>query len=113
MGDPGPEPPTHPCKENQEAEGCTSELPVDPCQENPETEECIPPDPCVEHPIAEGCEPPVCSCPPGEGKDCPDIDYDPCIEDPSLPECKPLPPPLDGGCDPSYPDACIPLLRQT
>ena len=108
VGDPGPEPPTDPCEENQEAEGCTSEPPVDPCEENPEAEECIPPDPCVEHPIAEGCEPPVCSCPPGEGKDCPDIDCDPCIEDPSLPECKPLPPPLDGDCDPSYPDACIP-----
>jgi endonuclease YncB( thermonuclease family) len=106
-GDPGPEPPIDPCEENQEAEGCAPEPPVDPCKENPEAEECMPPDPCVEDPTAERCEPPVCSCPPGEGKDCPDIDCHPCIEDPSLPECEPLPPP-DGDCHPSYPDTCIP-----
>ena len=63
MGDPGPEPPIDPCKENQEAEDCTSEPPLDPCEENPEAEECILPDPCVEDPTTEGCEPPVCSCP--------------------------------------------------
>ncbi len=107
VGDPGPEPPTDPCEENQEAEGCAPEPPVDPCEKNPEAEECIAPDPCVEDPTAEGCDPPVCSCPPGEGKDCPDIDCDPCIEDPSLPECEPLPQPLDGDCHPSYPDTCI------
>ena len=50
----------------------------------------------------------MCSCPPGEGQDCPDIDCDPCKEDPSLPECKPLPPPPDRDCHPSYPDACKP-----
>jgi hypothetical protein len=108
VGDPGPEPPIDPCKENQEAEDCTSEPPLDPCEENPEAEECILPDPCVEDPTTEGCEPPVCSCPPGEGQDCPDIDCDPCKEDPSLPECKPLPPPPGRDCHPSYPDACKP-----
>jgi hypothetical protein len=50
----------------------------------------------------------VCSCPPGERQDCPDIDCDPCKEDPSLPECKPLPPPPGRDCHPSYPDACKP-----
>jgi hypothetical protein len=80
VGDPGPEPPIDPCKENQEAEDCTSEPPLDPCEENPEAEECILPDPCVEDPTTERCEPPVCSCPPGERQDCPDIDCDPCKE---------------------------------
>ena len=50
----------------------------------------------------------MCSCSPGEGQDCPDIDCDPCIEDPSLPECEPLPPPPDKDCHPSYPGRCIP-----
>jgi endonuclease YncB( thermonuclease family) len=84
------------------------EPPIDPCEENPEAEECMPPDPCAEDPTAEGCESPVCSCSPGEGQDCPDIDCDPCIEDPSLPECEPLPPPPDKNCHPSYPGRCIP-----
>jgi hypothetical protein len=108
-GDTGSEPLIDPCKENQEAEGCASKPPVDLCEKNPEAEECITPDPCVEDPTAEGCEPPVCSCPAGEGQDCPDLDCDPCIEDPSLPECKPLSPsPPDEDCHPSYPDTCIP-----
>jgi hypothetical protein len=108
VGDPGSEPPIDPCEENQEAEGCAPEPPVDMCEKNPEAKGCILPDPCVKDPTAEGCEPPVCSCPPGEGQDCPDKDCDPCIEDPSLPECKPLPPPPpDGDCHPSYPDTCI------
>jgi hypothetical protein len=108
--DPGSEPSIDPCEENQEAEGCAPEPPLDLCDKNPEAKECMPPDPCVKDPTAEGCEPPVCSCPAGEGKDCPDLDCDPCIEDPSLPECKPLPPspPPDGDCHPSYPDTCIP-----
>jgi hypothetical protein len=55
--------------------GPEPEPPIDdPCEENSEAEECMPPDPCVEDPTAKGCKSQVCSCAPGEGQDCPDID---------------------------------------
>jgi hypothetical protein len=104
--EPEPDPDSHP--ESGLIPG--AEQPIDPCKENPEAEECILPNLCIEDPTAEGCEPLVCSCPPGERQDCPDIDCDPCIKDPSLPECEPLSPPPDGDCHPSYPGRCIPPL---
>jgi hypothetical protein len=56
----------------------------DPCLEDPTLEGCED-DPCLEDPTLEGCE------------------DDPCLEDPTLEGCEP-----DNGCDPSYPDRCIP-----
>ena len=74
--DPGPQPPTDPCEQNPEAEGCAPEPPIDPC---------------IEDPTAEGCEPPGLITPPPRVPEPPDDD---CIYNPSLPKCAPI----DGKC---------------
>jgi hypothetical protein len=74
IGDPDPEPPTDPCEENPEAEGCVPEPPADPCIEDPTAEGCEPVPPRLLGPSPQPMPP-----------------YEGCLLDPTLPECTPPP----------------------